>query len=383
MQFEEIYDGWQKKRFNQEEAARLLGVCERSFRRYICAYEREGLDALMDKRLNQISHWRAPVDEVMALVTLYRGDYFGWNVKHFYRFYKREHAGIRGYTWVKKVLQADGAVPKGTLKGKHRKRRERSPMAGMMIHQDGSTHEWVPEQKWDLIITLDDATGEHYSMFFVDQEGTESSFRGVQETIEKKGLFCSFYSDRGSHYWTTPTVDGAVDKTHLTQFGRAMKQLGIEMIAAYSPQARGRCERMFGTHQGRLPNELAIRGISDKEQANIYLKEVYMPAFNEEFMVEASEANEAFVPMLNLASLRDILCEHHERTVSNDNCVRFEGLSLQIPKTTTRCHYIKAKVQIHRYQNGDLGIFHGPRLLATYDKTGQLQAGEQVNEKAA
>lgn len=372
MRFEEAYEGWQQKRLTQSEAASILGVCERSFRRYIARYEAEGLDGLMDKRLHQVSHLCAPVDEVMKLTTLYGEYYRGWNVKHFYKFYREKHAGQRSYSWVKNRLQQQGNVAKATLKGSHRKRRERSPLPGMMIHQDGSTHEWIANHRWDLIITLDDATSEHYSIFFVEEEGTLSSFQGVKETIEKNGLFCSFYSDRGSHYWTTPEVGGAVDKTHLTQFGRALQQLGIEMIPAYSPQARGRCERMFRTHQARLPKELAAAGVTDIETANIYLREHYLPAFNAEFAVPASGDGTAFVPWIGQQSLDDILCEHHERTVGHDNCVRFNGKILQIPKTPYRCHYVKAKVHIHRYANGECALFHGPRRLAEYDANGQL-----------
>lgn len=372
MRFNEAYEGWKQHRLTQEEASRLLGVSDRTFRRYVTDYEAEGFDALLDKRINQVSHRRAPVDEVLALNNLYQGRYSGWNMKHFFAFYRSEHQGTRGYTWVKKTLQEAGLTNKASKRGKHRKKRERSPMPGMMIHQDGSTHYWVPEEKWDLIVTMDDATSEHYSMFFVEQEGTESSFRGVKETIEKCGLFCSLYSDRGSHYWTTPEVGGPVDKESPTQFGRAMRQLGIEMIPAYSPEARGRSERAFGTHQGRLPKELALHGITSMKDANRYLKDVYMPAFNKEFMVEAISTGTAFVPLLN-ACLDEVLCEHHERTVTKNNCVSFGGLTLQIPKNEHRCHYYKAKVRIHRYVDGHLAIFHGPRKLAEYDNKGGVK----------
>ena len=218
---------------------------------------------------------------------------------------------------------------------------------------------------------MDDATSEHYSMFFVEEEGTASSFRGIWDVIVERGLFSSFYSDRGSHYWHTPEAGGKVDKANLTQFGRAIKQLGIEMIAAYSPEARGRSERAFGTHQGRLPQELALAGITDMEAANRYLREVYRPAFNAEFAQSAPEEGSAFVPWIG-AHLDDILCEQYERTVSADNCVRFERLILQIPADRHRCHYVKAKVRVHRYVSGTLAVFHGPRKLADYDSQGKV-----------
>jgi transposase len=369
MRFEEVYEGWNGGRLTQAEAAQILGMCERSFRRYLARYEADGLEGLIDRRLEQVSNRRAPVDEVMALTEQYRRQHLGWNVKHFHSWY-RQSGGTRSYTWVKKRLQGAKLVPKYEKRGAHRKRRERSALPGMMIHQDGSTHEWVVGQKWDLIVTMDDATSWHYSMFFVGQEGTASSFRGVHDVITARGLFSSFYSDRGSHYWTTPEADGKVDKENLTQFGRAMKQLGIEMIAAYSPEARGRSERAFGTHQGRLPQELALAGITDMEAANRYLRERYLPAFNAEFAVPALETGSAFVPWIG-GSLEDILCEQYERVVGNDNCVRFEGMSLQIPADRHRCHYVKARVRVNRYASGALALFHGPRGLAYFTPVGR------------
>jgi transposase len=368
MRFEEAYGGWQKGRLSQEEAARLLGVCERTFRRQINRYEDEGIQGLIDKRLSQASHRRAPVDEVMQLTDRYRRRHMGWSAKHYYAWYRRD-GGKRSYTWVKNRLQEAGLVAKSKGKGKHRKRRDRAPWPGMMLHQDGSPHQWVSGVSWDLIVTMDDATNEHYSMFFVDEEGTASSFQGVQDVIEARGLFSSLYTDRGSHYWHTPEAGGKVDKNNLTQFGRAMRQLGIEMIPAYSPEARGRSERMFRTHQGRLPKELEAAGITDMAAANRYLEHVYMPAFNEEFMQPAMEEGSAFVPYVG-RDLSDILCEQHERVVGNDNCVSFEGIRLQIPKDRARLHYVKVKVRAHRYIDGHLAIFHGPRCLARFTAKG-------------
>jgi hypothetical protein len=345
-------------------------VCERTFRRYIDRYEEDGLQGLIDKRLSQLSHRRAPVDEVMRLVDQYRRRHDGWSAKHFYAWYRRD-GGTRSYTWVKSRLQEAQLVPKAKQRGAHRKRRERSPLPGMLLHQDGSTHEWVPGQQWDLIVTMDDATNEHYSMFFVDEEGTLSSLRGVREVIAARGLFCALYTDRGSHYWTTPEAGGKVDKVNLTQFGEAMKRLGIDMIPAYSPQARGRSERAFATPQARLPKELALAGITEMAAANRYLDDVYRPAFNREFSHPAREEGSAFVPFLG-GGLDDVLCEQYERTVGKDNCIRFEGLVLQIPADRHRCHYVKAKVRVHRYADGGLAVFHGPRRLATYGADGRL-----------
>jgi hypothetical protein len=240
----------------------------------------------------------------------------------------------------------------------------------MMLHQDGSTHEWVPAKKWDLIVTMDDATNEHYSMFFVYEEGTASSFRGVKDVIDKHGLFSSLYTDRGSHYWYTSEAGGKVSKTNLTQFGRALRNLGIHMIPAYSPEARGRSERAFRTHQDRLPKELVAHGITTIEEANSYLCHVYQPAFNAEFMQTASEPGTAFIPWAG-PNIDDILCEQYDRTVNSDNCVNFESKRLQIPPDKHRCHYVKVAVRVHKYTDGSLAVFHGPRKLADYDDQGR------------
>jgi hypothetical protein len=375
MRFKEAYDGWSGGRLTQEEAGLILGVSARTFRRCLCRYDELGLEGLLDRRLTQASSRRAPVDELMALSDRYERCHKGWNVKHFYSFYKRD-GGQRSYTWVKNTLQSKGLASKGSKKEKHRKRRRPSPIPGMILHQDGSTHEWVECKKWDLIVTMDDATNEHYSMFFVHEEGTDSSFQGVRDVIVKHGLFSSLYTDRGSHYWYTAEAGGKVSKTQLTQFGRAMSQLGILMIPAYSPEARGRSERAFQTHQDRLPKELAANKITTMEEANRYLSKVYKPAFNQEFMKKAVEQGTAFIPWAG-TNIDDILCEQKERVFTRDNCVSFNGKNLQIPADEYRCHYVKATVRVHRSPDGSMAIFHGPRKLADYDQLGNLKSNQK------
>jgi len=376
MRFEELYTSWTDGHLTQEQAALALGVCDRTFRRYINRYEEDGLEGLLDKRLTQASHRRAPVDEVMELADTYRQQHRGWNVKHYHSWYRRA-GGTRSYSWVKNTLQSEGLVTKSRKRGSHRIKRDRAHLPGVMIHQDGSRHEWVPGCMWDLIVTMDDATGEHYSMFFVDEEGTDSSFQGVRDVILQRGLFSSFYSDRGSHYWYTPKEGGKVSKTQLTQFGRAMKQLGILMIPAYSPEARGRSERVFETHQDRLVKELALQGITTMHAANHYLEQAYRPNYNAEFMQPAPEEGTAFVPWTG-DNLDDVLCFQEERTVRADNCVSFEGTLLQIPPDRYRCHYVRVRVRVHRYSDGTHALFHGPRKLAEYDAQGKLKRKEKA-----
>ena len=301
---------------------------------------------------------------------------------HFHSKYKAEFAGARSYSWLKSVLQGVGVIKTSKRRGKHRIKRERMPLAGMMIHQDASTHRWVPDAVWDLVVTMDDATSEHTSMFFCHQEGTASSFHGIGQTIARYGLFASLYSDRGSHYFTTPEAGAKVDKVNLTEVGRALKQLGIDHIAAYSPEARGRSERAFQTHQGRLPQELARAGITDMNSANRYLDQVYRAAHNREFAVASTLEGTAYVPFIS-GNLPDILCEQHDRKVDNDNCVSFQGMSLQIPAGEFRYHYVRTKVRVHRYVDGTLALFHGPRKLASFSATGVPCAESEVLRLAA
>jgi hypothetical protein len=241
----------------------------------------------------------------------------------------------------------------------------------MMLHQDGSTHEWVPGCQWDLIVTLDDATTEIYSAFFVEEEGTLSSFRGLREVIETKGLFSSLYTDRGSHYWHTDEAGGKVDKSRPTQVHRALQQLGVTLIPAYSPEARGRSERAFRTLQDRLPKELALAGITEMTAANQYLATRFFPAYNQRFAVPASEVGTAFVPWIG-TNLTEILCVQEERVVAKDNTVHYHRQHLQIPQDPHRFHYVKVTVRVHEYPDGTLAVFHGPRCLARYHADGRL-----------
>ena len=366
MRFKEVYQGWESGRLSQEEAAEILGVCSRTFRRKLVRYEDLGMDGLLDKRLGQRGFHKTSVDEVEKVMRLYREDYSEFSLRHFYDHAKEKHQLKRGYNWVRLTLQAKGVVKPVPGRGKHRRKRDRKPMIGMMIHQDGSRHPWIEGRYDDLIVTMDDATSEIYSMFLTLEEGTMSSMQGIKETLEKMGVFSSFYCDRGSHYFLTPEAGGKVDKSRPTEVGRALKQLGIEHIAAYSPQARGRSERMFGTLQGRLPQELKLEGLATLEEANRYIQNTFLPAFNKTFMVKPREKESAFVPYVG-RPLDDILCTHDERVVKNDNTVSYKGRTFQIPADGQRYHYVKCKVTVAEHLDGRISIFHGPRKLATFN----------------
>ena len=368
MKFEDVYGRAYRGELSQVEAAEILGMSERSFRRYRDRFEAEGSEGLYDRRLGRASLRRAGVDEVMAMLTLFDTRYWDFTAKHFWEKLVSEHDFKRSYNWVRLSLQAHGRTHSAPRRGAHRRKRPRRPLAGMMLHQDGSTHHWAGDQSWDLIVTMDDATSDIYSAFFVAEEGTMSTFRGLGEVIAAKGLFCSLYADRGSHYWHTPEAGGKVDRDNPTQVGRALAQLGVELIPAYSPEARGRSERMFGTLQKRLPQELRLAGITTMAAANRFLEEVYLPAHNARFARPAEAVGAAFVSFTG--NLEDILCVQEERVVGNDNTVRYHGRTLQIPADRHRHHYVKARVRVHEYPDRALAVFHGPRCLARYREDG-------------
>ena len=372
MKFDMAHACWKTGRLTQEAAAGLLGVSVRTFQRYIHRQDEEGPEFVLDRRVERAYERGAPLDEVQRLLADYRDGHLGWNVRHYYARRYLPQGGERSYNWVRLRLQEGGLVEQRKPRGRHFKKRERKALPGMMLHQDGSTHEWLPGRQADLIVTMDDATGEHYSMFLCEQEGVWSSFRGMRETLLAQGLPCTLYTDRGSHYWNTPAAGGKVDKANLTQFGRSMAKLGVQMIPAYSPQARGRSERAFGTHQDRLVKELAAAGCADLEAANRYIQEVYLPTHNAEFAVAPREAGSAFVPLLDPDGLDDILCERYERTVGADNCIQFGNMRLQIPANRHRLNYVKARVEVRRHEGGSLSVYHGPRLLARYAPDGAL-----------
>jgi len=350
--FVELLRRWDRAELNQAEAAEILGVSERTFRRWLCRYEEEGEAGLLDRRLGKASGKRVPVDREEEVEALYRERYFGFTAKHFHEHLVRDHGFGWGYTWTKLFLQSKGFLAKAARKGAHRRKRVRRPLPGMMLHQDGSRHDWLAGQPaLDLIVTMDDATGEIYSAFLIEEEGTASTFRALKEVFGAHGLPMSLYTDRGSHYFYTPEKGGEIDHDRPTQVGRALEQLGVEHIGAYSPQARGRSERMFGTLQDRLVKELALHRITSIEAANVFIGEVFLPAHNARFAVEAAESGSAFTPILGV-NLDEILCVQEERQVGNDNCVSFRTLKLQIPESPLRPHFVKARVKVHLYPDG-------------------------------
>ncbi|MGD0187609.1 MAG: ISNCY family transposase [Roseiarcus sp.] len=368
------------------EAGELLGFSERHFRRLRDAYEERGDEGLIDHRRGRVSARRAEEAEVAWMTEMFRTRYFDFRIKHFHeQIVGRAMDGgkpfHRSYTWTKSVLQLRGLTTKAPRRGVHRRKRERRPLPGMMLFQDGSTHAWLGQgPALDLIVTMDDATSAITSIFLCEQEGTASSFRGLSETIRARGLFSSFYTDRGSHYFTTPKAGEKVDKAHPTQVGRALKQLNIEHIASYSPQARGRMERLWDTLQKRLPPLLRLKGITTIEAANRWLAEVYLAEHNARFAVAAAEDGTAFLPFVG--ELDNILCVEEERVAGRDNTVRYGGHCLQIPASRDRYHFAKATIRVLEYRDGAIALFHGPRQIARFHPDGRLNEGPTAKKES-
>ena len=373
LRFLDILGRYEAAEFSQLEAAALLGVGERTFRRWRQRHEEDGEAGLLDRRLGKASGKRVPTAREDEVEGLYRERYQGFTAKHFHEHLVRDHRFAWGYTWTKTFLHSKGLLEKAERRGAHRRKRPRRPMPGMMLHQDGSRHVWLAGRPaLDLIVTLDDATAQIYSAFLTEEENTASTFRALGEVFGAHGLPLSLYTDRGSHYFFTPEAGAAVDRTRLTQVGRALERLGVEHIAAYSPQARGRSERVFQTLQDRLIKELALAGIDTPDAANLFIKEVYLPAHNARFAVAAEQPGTAFVAIPGV-DLDEVLCVQEERQVGNDNCVSFNRLKLQIPESPLRAHFVKARVKVRLYPDGSHAIFHGPRCLGRYDKKGAFR----------
>ena len=370
VRFRSVLGRYEADELNQIEAAEMLGVSERTFRRWCNRFEGEGEAGLLDRRLGRPSAKRVPADDEREVERLYRTRYRGFTAQHFHEHLVRDHLFRWSYTWTKLFLQSKGLLEKAPKRGVHRRKRPRRPLPGMMLHQDGSRHAWLDGQPaMDLIVTMDDATSEILSAFLVEEEGTASTFQALLEVCGRHGLPLSLYTDRGSHYFHTPEAGGRVDRDQPTQVGRALAHLGVEHIAAYSPQARGRSERLFGTLQGRMPKELSLAGITTVEAANAWLRDTYILAHNARFEVKAEQEGSAFVAAAGL-DLAETLCIQEERIVGNDNCVSYENRKLQIPESPLRPHFVKATVKVHQYPGGGLAIFHGRRCLGRYNGEG-------------
>src|ERR1022692_3208139 len=359
------------KKITWWQADEIIGITYRQMRRWHWRYKEYGYDGLLDRRLGKPSPKRVPPTVVEQVFSLYREKYFDLNVRHFHEKLGAPHQIRLSYTWVKKALQGAGLVSRERKRGVHRRKRERRPLPGMLLHIDGSRHHWFQDDRWyDLLVILDDATSRIYYAQLVEEESTMTVLGALREVVEQEGVFCALYSDRASHFFWTPRAGGKVDLERLTQVGRALKELGIRMIPAYSPQARGRSERSFGTWQGRLPQELRLRGITTVEAANQFLREDYMAEFNSRFQVAPAQPGSGFVKCPRSQDLDLIFALQFERTVNRDNTVSFQNLVLQIERMSWRATLAGCNVMVHQHLDGTISLTHGPHRLGRYSSQG-------------
>ena len=349
------------------EAAEILGITDRQMRRHKKRYEEYGYDGLYDRRKKMPSPKRMPLKKAEKILKLYREKYFDFNISHFYDKLRGEHNIKISYNWVRLALEGAGLIKKRTRHDKHRKRRPRKPLIGMMIHMDGSPHDWLSNGTMcDLVHAYDDANNKLYDIELVKEEDTVTCMRVLRATVEKNGIFCSLYTDRASHFFLTKKAGEDVSKDTLTQIGRAMQELGIQFIPGYSPQARGRSERLNKTLQGRIPQELRLRGIKTMSEANKYLKTEYIKEYNKRFMRKPEQKGTAFIPVPKTIDLDKIFCSKHERTVNNDNTISFKNRILQIGPSELRVSFAKCKVIVYEHLDGSISIGYGPHMLGYY-----------------
>jgi transposase len=367
------------------QAAEILGLSVRTMRRYRVGLEKWGYEGLFDRRRRTPSPRSVPVAEVKRILGLYRERYRGWNVRHFYETACRGHAVEVSYTFVKQALQEAGLVMKRKARGRHRRRRERKACFGEMLHIDGSKHAWlkrVEGEKQTLISVIDDATSRLLYSQLCPEESTEAVFVALREVVGRYGIPASLYTDRASWAFETPKAGQAVSKTHLTQVGEVLKRLGVEHIPSYSPEARGRSERMNGTLQGRLINELELCGAKSIEEANRYIRESYLDTHNRAFAVEARDAGSAFIAADDV-DLDEIFCREAVRTVGKDNVVSCGKLSFQISKQPGRRTCAGLAVVVKQRLDGAWSIHRGLQVLGRYDAQGRPAETVSPMEKRA
>ena len=361
------------------QAADLVGMNVRSMRRWRRRLETWGMEGLVDRRFRP-SPRKVPGRIVGWVLREYKSRYQGFNVRHFHAVLKREHGFRYSYSFVREVLQCGGLVKKMRPRGRHRLRREPRAMFGELLHIDGSLHRWLarcPEERFSLIAVVDDATKQLLYARLVEAESTAAIMEALGAVFRRYGLPQALYSDRASWAAHTPVRNEPVDRSRLTQVGRALKRLGVEHILAYSPQARGRSERVNRTLQDRLVNELRVHGIRTAEAANRYLAERFLPSYNLEFGRAPQDSASAFVS-LGGVDLNQILCFEEERVAQKDNTVGCEGVRLQVPKQRGRTTCSGLLLTVRRHLDQSYSVWRGAHRLAIYDSRGRLHASKKA-----
>ena len=377
MKIQDVFEKANQKSLTWREAAEILRIDERTVRRWKQTIELNGYQGLLNKRTRLPSPKRAPEPLRQQVIKLYRDTYRDWNVKHFHEQLKKYRIPYQ-YTWTKNLLQAAKLIDKASQRGPHRKKRERKPMTGMMLHIDGSDHPWIPAlapKRQSLIVVMDDATNDVYYAKLTPEENTAECMLAIRHVVATKGVFCSIYSDRASHFFHTPIAGKKVDLTRLSQIGKALYELGIEMIPAYSPQARGRSERLFKTWQDRLPKELALHGIQTVPDANRYILETFLPFHQKHLTKTPAHTASAFIPYRG-KNLDLVFAIKEQRTVNHDNTIQWKGRILQIQPSKFRVSFAKCNVMVLEHLDGRISILYGPHSIARF----QPDVNQQQNK---
>jgi transposase len=367
-------------------AADILGWSPRTLRRWRERYETHGYIGLVDKRRHRPSIRRVAAPEVGRLLQLYRERYYGFNVRHFHQIACREHGVTVSYSFLKYTLQAAGLVTKHRARGRHRRRREPRACFGELLHLDGSVHEWFtldPEARPCLIAVSDDATKRVLQAAFYPSESRQAVMTSLAAVLRTEGIPMALYTDRAHWAFHTPSARGPVDKTQRTQVGRALARLGIEHIPSYSPQARGRSERLNRTFQDRLVNELRVAGIATIAAANGYLADRFVPQHNATFARAPRDPASAFVA-LGPTDLDAILCHEDTRIVARDNTVSVDRRTLQIGPQPGRRSCAGLQVTVRHHLDGRITISQGARVFATFTAAAEpMDAAAAVDAKNA
>jgi transposase len=353
------------------EAALVLGVSERQCYRVKARVTKGGAKGVVHGNRGRPCKGKIKEKTVKRIVELARGKYKDFNDHHLSEKLGSEEKIKLSREKLRQLLRAYGIASPRKRRGiKHRSRRERRAAEGMMLQVDGSPHDWLEGRgpRFCLIGAIDDATGKVVGAFFEEAESSWSYFKLFAQIFKQHGLPQSVYSDRHSVFWTDrePTVEEQlIDKQPTTEVGRGLEELGVTLILAGSPQAKGRIERLWGTFQDRLVSELRLARAKTKPQAQKVL-ERYLPVHNRRFCKPAANALPAWRKVSSL-QIEQALCFKDRRTVAKDNTITFDGTVFQIPKKSPFRSHANKRIDVHVLLDGAVELFYQNEKIASFD----------------
>ena len=378
----EVIQKVEGKQLTGKEAANRLRLSERQVRRLIAKYRGQGPPGLVHGNRGRVANNRIPEETRAKVLELAEDGYRDYNDSHFTEELAEQHGIEISRSSVRRIRREAGlSSPRKRRPPRHRKRRERREKAGMLLQTDGSRHDWLEGRgPWlTLIAYIDDATNEVMGATFRGEEDAAGYFLGLQEICIKRGIPGAIYADRHTIFQSPlrATIEQELNgEQPRSQFGRLLDELGIELISARSPQAKGRIERLWGVLQDRLVKALREAGAASQEEANQVL-EKYLPKHNRKFMREAAELGTTYLPWPQEYQIKDFFCFKHKRMVSNDNTFSFDGHHFQIPPGSQQRSYARASVDVLQHLNGQLEVRYQGKSLVTF----QHASGQPVRVK--